>query len=878
MEELAEQSEMPPIYGADWTPRIHLEFTSPLAVREARSELLRFIAEKHDGHLRVVAFVWDEVVDGTNRWDGEEYHAFSEKLVGAICDNLEQRADEELTSGVASSEVLPRRSGAEHLTRRTARLAVDLRLTLRRIAHAQAVTSEQRLEWQRMMTRTRLVDEHLKDLSTNGIPTPDGDTFGGKGFRSTWQEAVVACASALKRAVDQPVGHRHEADVVAPMIRDMGLALAMGQTPTEIFAAQMGKAGSLMHGGHEGSGGRDLHIGNWSLGILPPTAPLPIASATTTGIALASQRLDIGRFQLAPVGEGCSSSGEFWEALNFAGARGLPICYIIQNNQIALDTFPKHQNNAELWADKGSAVGLPSWGIDGSDPAAYYSSIATAREFAMEGGGPTLLHVETMRGCGHAHHHDDLYLGAPSGNPPGYVSKNLLNYWAEKDPLPNHRELLRKLGIEEDAIAAMEAEELTFVDAGRAEMEAMAWPTGDSVRKGITSIHDAGTHAEQLARMRGVGSAEDEGAAAGQVAAVDLLAPGELAIEFSEESGASTYSRAIQQGMVAIAELYGSSALFMGEDMEISGAFGMNIPLKVAGHSDLLLDMPLSEAIIIHSATGAALGGLRPIAEIQFGGFAALAMNPLINNAAQLRWRWGAEVPLVVRIPLGAKTRSGPFHANMIESWFINDPGLIICFPSTPQDAYDLLVEASSLNDPVIFLEHLGMYGLRGGKTGWGDNINQELDKESVLAHLDGGEGTYKIGRAQIMRGGRDATVITWGAMVHVALKAAAVMAAEGKEVEVVDLRTILPFDAATCVESVKRTGRYLVLQEAQYTGALGHTVSSRIQEETFYSLESAPVVIGALDTPVPFSPTLEDYTIPTAELVVEHLRQLCDS
>jgi len=326
---LAEQSEMPPIYGADWTPRIHLEFTFPLAAREARSEILRFIAEKHDGHLRVVAFVWDEVVGGTNGWDGEEYHAFSEKLVGAICDNLEQRADEELTSGVASSEVLPRRSGAAHLTRRTTRFAVDLRLALRRIAHAQSITDEQRLEWQRMMTRTRLVDEHLKDLSTNGVPTPDGGTFGGKGFRSTWQEAVVACASALKRAVDQPVGHRHEADVVAPMIRDMGLALAMGQTPTEIFAAQMGKAGSLMHGGHEGAGGRDLHIGNWSLGILPPTAPLPIASATTTGIALASQRLDIGRFQLAPVGEGCSSSGEFWEALNFAGARGLPICYVI---------------------------------------------------------------------------------------------------------------------------------------------------------------------------------------------------------------------------------------------------------------------------------------------------------------------------------------------------------------------------------------------------------------------------------------------------------------------------------------------------------------------------------------------------------------------
>lgn len=870
VEQMAEQSEMPPIFGAKWKPRIHLEFTSPLLVPEVRSELLRFIAEKHDGHLRVVAFVWDEATAGIEKWDGEEYHAFSEELVAAICENLERRTEEELTSEVAASEVIPRRSGIEHLGRRTARLAVDLRLALRRIAHEKSVTMEQRLEWQRMMTRTRLLDEHLKDLSTNGVPTPDGGTFGGKGFRSTWQESVVACASALKRAIDQPVGHRHEGDVVSPMIRDVGLALAMGQSPTEIFAAQMGKAGSLMSGGHAGAGGRDLHIGNWSLGILPPTAPLPIASATTTGIALASQRLGIERFQLAPVGEGCSSSGEFWEALNFAGARGLPICYVIQNNQIALDTFPAHQNNAELWGDKGAAVGLPSWAIDGSNPAAYYASIATAREFALQGGGPTLLHVETMRGCGHAHHHDDLYLGAPSGNPPGYVGQNLMTYWAEKDPVPNHRELLKQIGVEEAALAAMEAEEKTFVDAGRAEMEAMDWPTGESVTVGITSIHDAGSHADQLDRVRGAPQTSPESS--------ELSIPiGELAVEFSAERSASTFSRAIQQAMVAIAERYGRSALFMGEDMEIAGAFGMNIPLKVAGHSDLLLDMPLSESIIINSATGAALGGLRPIAEIQFGGFAALAMNPLINNAAQLRWRWGAEVPLVVRIPLGAKTRSGPFHANMIESWFSNDPGLIICFPSTPQDAYDLLIEAASLNDPVIFLEHLGMYGLRGGKTGWGDNISQELDKESVLTHLQDGEGTFKIGKAQIMRSGRDATIVTWGAMVHVALKAAAVMAAKGIEVEVVDLRTILPFDAATCVESVKRTGRYLILQEAQFTGGLGHTISSRIQEEAFYSLEAAPVVIGALDTPVPFSPTLEDHTVPTAGLVVEHLLQLCD-
>tara|TARA_Y100001936_G_C16028783_1_gene644204 strand:- start:752 stop:1609 length:858 start_codon:yes stop_codon:yes gene_type:complete len=284
--------------------------------------------------------------------------------------------------------------------------------------------------------------------------------------------------------------------------------------------------------------------------------------------------------------------------------------------------------------------------------------------------------------------------------------------------------------------------------------------------------------------------------------------------------------------------------------------------------------MPLSESIIINSATGAALGGMKPMAEIQFGGFAALAMNPLINNAAQLRWRWGADVPMTVRIPLGAKTRSGPFHANMIESWFVNDPGLVIAFPSNPQDAYDLLIEGHALPDPVVFLEHIGLYGLRGGMTGWGDSINQIVDTDSVHRRLEAGETS--IGKAKVVRGGKDITIVTWGAMVHIALDAAERASEKGIEVEVIDLRTLQPFDVETCVDSTLRTGRLVILQEAQWTGGLGHTISSRILEQAFWSLESPPTVIGALDTPVPFSPTLEDHTIPTSDLVLRHVIRSC--
>jgi len=856
------QSNMPILWGKSWFPSSPLVFSQSLKSTDVRHELLRFLAERHDGHLELISSLWDSQ-EIPSKFTGNSFHDFSKSFVNMIDISLKERLFSPRLSNLSKAEIIPRRSGDLFLNRRASRLLIDISLCLRRIAYVQSVTTEQRLDWQRWMIRTRILDEHLKDLYTNGIPTPDGNSFTGKGFRSTWQEAVVACASALTDINSLDLNDGDEPDIIAPMIRDTGLALAMGQTPSEIFAAQMGKSESYMDGGIPGSGGRDLHIGNWEKGILPPTAPLPIASATTTGIALASARLKKQRFHLAPVGEGCSSSGEFWEAMNFAGARGLPISYMIQNNQIALDTFTRGQSGAETYGDKGHAMGIPSWSIDGSDPSAFYASTAVAKEFSMNGGGATLIHVETMRGCGHAHHHDDLYLGAASGNPPGYVSRELLTYWSSKDPLSTHNDKLIELGVSSKILSKIQEEEQNYVDSSRAIMEEMPWPEGNSVTQGITSLHDATTHSQQIERISSSNIISDQ-----------PLKPGEYALEFSNAPNSWTFSRAIQNSMVALAEEYGDNIVFMGEDMEIAGAFGMNLSLKAKGHSDKLLDMPLSESIIINSATGAALGGMRPVAEIQFGGFAALAMNALVNNAAQLRWRWGAKVPLTVRIPLGGKTRSGPFHANIIESWFINDPGLIVVFPSTPQDAYDMLIESHSLPDPVVFLEHLGLYGLRGGSTGWGDNINQLVDTNSVHKRIS--EGNNSIGKARVIRGGEHITIITWGAMVHVALDAAKKVAKKGLEVEIVDLRTLLPFDAETCIKSVNRTSRMIILQESQWMGGLAHTISSRIMEEAFWNLETPPVVIGALDTPVPFSPPLEDYTIPSADLVVRHIERLC--
>ncbi len=860
------QGDLPVIHGAGWKPDEALTFTQPLLADAARTEILRFVAQRHDGHLFLVANVWDVLIENESKqFEGPSWYTFSQRFIDSVQRGLVAQVDAKMKDDV-EVEVIPRRSLTEFLDRRAQHFLLDLRLVFRRLAHYMSVTIEQRIEWQTMMTRTRILDTELKSIYTDGIETPDGSSFGGKGFRSTWQEGVVAVATALNRQPDAPrharPGKGYDGDLVAPMIRDIGLGLAMGDTSLDVMAANLGKVGSNQNGGWDDAGGRDLHVGAWHVGVLPPTAPLPIASVTMTGLAFAAWRQNLNRFQVACIGEGASSSGEFWEAMNLAGARGLPITYILQNNQIALDTSPTKQSGVEVWADKADAMGFPAWTIDGSDPAAWYASTACAREFALNGGGPTLIHVETMRGCGHAHHHDDLYLGNESGTPPGYVDRELLAYWEAKDPLPTHRALLLDLGLDESILIEMEEKEQKDIQIAREEIEEMPWPEPETVVKGVTLLNDAETHEQRFNRLSQptqIGQSESP------------LGLGVTTLDYVEKGG-WTYARAIQQAMSDIATRHGDDCMFIGEDMEVAGAFGMNMALKNAGHTEKLLDMPLCEAAIVHTGVGAALSGMRPMVEIQFGGFAALGFNALVNNAAMLRWRWGADCPMTIRIPLGGHTRSGPFHANMIESWFANDPGLVVVAAGTPQDAYDLLMEGAELNDPVLFLEHIGLYGLRGGLTGWGQNINQNVDTETVKNAIESGE-RYKIGKAAVVRGGRDVTLVTWGSMLHVALQAAEELSSEDIEVEIIDLRTLLPFDAQTCIDSVQRTGRLVVLQEGQWCGGLGHSIQSRILESCFYSLEAAPLVIGAVDTPVPFSPPLENFTIPTTEHVRKVLR-----
>ena len=317
------QGSLPTIRGANWQGNEPLEFNNPLPIDAARDELMRFIIERHDGFIDLVSTVWEHVVRDETSFDGESWHLFSDRLIDALSRTLPLRIKPSKLE--ENSEIIPRRDSELYLDRRASRFLIDISLCLRRLAHYMAVTMGNRLEWQRMMFRTRALDEHLKDVFVNGMETPDGEKFGGKGFRSTWQEGCVAAATALERRPENEQGSEYDGDYVAPMIRDIGLCLAMGDTSRDLMSAQMGKLESGMNGGIAGAGGRDLHVGCFHRGVLPPTAPLPIASVTLTGMALSAWKKGENRFHLACIGEGSSSSGEWWEAINLAATRGLPI-------------------------------------------------------------------------------------------------------------------------------------------------------------------------------------------------------------------------------------------------------------------------------------------------------------------------------------------------------------------------------------------------------------------------------------------------------------------------------------------------------------------------------------------------------------------------
>jgi pyruvate dehydrogenase E1 component beta subunit/2-oxoisovalerate dehydrogenase E1 component beta subunit len=315
-----------------------------------------------------------------------------------------------------------------------------------------------------------------------------------------------------------------------------------------------------------------------------------------------------------------------------------------------------------------------------------------------------------------------------------------------------------------------------------------------------------------------------------------------------------TYLEAIREAQArALAE--DPRVYIYGQDV---GAFGgafkatKNLAAEYPGR---VLDAPISEDAIVGSAIGAAIEGMRPIIEMQFADFSTVAFNQIVNNAATLYWRTGTKCPIVVRLPSGGTPGGGPFHSQSLEGIYATYPGLIVMTPATVEDAYSMLLEAVEIDDPVIFCEHKYLY--------------YHLKADALPTEA------MPTGKARIARAGRDATVVTYSAMVHESLAMAEELALEGIEVEVLDLRSIKPLDTDTVLASVARTGRMLAVGEAWPWGGVTAEIVARVACDGYNLLDAAPMRLNAKDTPVPFHPNLWGTHRPTARTIARAVREL---
>ena len=317
-----------------------------------------------------------------------------------------------------------------------------------------------------------------------------------------------------------------------------------------------------------------------------------------------------------------------------------------------------------------------------------------------------------------------------------------------------------------------------------------------------------------------------------------------------------TYLDAIRQG---IWEEMGRdpSVFLLGEDIgDYGGAFKVTAGMLEKFGAERVIDTPISESAIVGAAVGAALMGMRPVAEMQFMDFISCGFDQIVNMAAKIHYRWGAKVPLVIRGPSGAGVHGGPFHSQSNEMWFVHTPGLKVVVPATAYDAKGLIKAAIRDDNPVLYFEHKFLYR----------RIKDEVPE---------GDYTVPIGQARVAREGTDIAVITYGAMVWTALEAAQELEKEGVSLEVVDLRTLLPYDEDAVLTSVRKCNKVILLHEDTRIGGMAGELAAVIADKAFEDLDGPVVRLTAPDTPVPFSPPLEEYFLPNKQKLIEAARKL---
>ena len=609
-------------------------------------------------------------------------------------------------------------------------------------------------------------------------------------------------------------------DYITSTHRGHGHALAKGMDPAALMAELYGRA----DGACRGRGG-SMHVADFSLGMLGANGVVGGGFGIAAGAALSARYRGADQVAACFFGDGGINKGTFHEALNFAAVHRLGVVYVCENNQYAQFTSRRRTTAVEDLAVRAGGYGMAGETVDGNDVAAVADAAARAVERARTGGGPTLLNMETYRLGGH-------YVGDAEV----YRDSSEVDEHRRGDPILRWEAVLAVRGWldDDERVAVWEQAEAEVRDAEQAA-EAADPPAPGTALEDVFTPQTPRIHVGDSSRA----DSDPTAPAAGGV-----------------ETRRMTFGQATVDAM-ARAMREDDGVFTLGEDISWGGNFGQFRGLVDEFGPQRVIDMPISEAIIVAVAVGAATAGLRPVASMSFVEFTLGAMDEIVNQAAKFRYMFGGQVsvPMVLRASDGVLRSSAAQHSSSLEGLFTHLPGLKVVAPSNPADAKGLLRTAIDDPDPVIYLEHKKITAQRGP--------------------VPTGDHRVPLGSAAVARPGADVTVVAYSAMALNALAAAEELAADGIDAEVIDLRSLVPLDFDTVLESVARTRRAVVAHEAWRFGGFGAELAAQLHAELFGELQAPVARVGAASAPIPFSPPLESAVVPGTEAVTTAVRSV---
>ncbi len=652
----------------------------------------------------------------------------------------------------------------------------------------------------RELLRPRLIEEKMLILLRQGKVS--------KWFSGIGQEAI-SVGSTLALNPDE---------YILPLHRNLGVFTGRGVPLGRLFAQWQGKATGYTQGRD-----RSFHFGTNEHHIVGMISHLGPQLAVADGIALADLLDKAPRVTLAYSGDGGASEGDFHEALNVAAVWQLPVIFLIENNGYGLSTPSNEQFRFKSFTDKGPAYGMEAVQVDGNNVLEVFHTINQLAQDLRQNPRPVLVEALTFRMRGHEE---------ASGTK--YVPAELLQEWAQKDPVENYEKWLLAEGLlSETARVQMRESVKQEIEKGWQETEAAPAPVANASHELADMYAPVAMSSEQSAMSS---------ASVAQAPSTEHQAP---TLRFID-----AISQGLRQSMERFPEL-----VLMGQDIaEYGGVFKITEGFVAEFGKGRVRNTPLCESAVVGAGLGLSIRGKKSMVEMQFADFVTCGFNQIVNNLAKSYYRWGQNADVVVRMPTGAGTAAGPFHSQSNEAWFTHVPGLKVVYPSNPHDAKGLLCAALEDPNPVMYFEHKLLY--------------RSLSGPVPTAYY-----TTPIGQAALAQEGNELSIITYGLGVHWALAACQEL---GVEADILDLRTLLPWDTAAVGRTVHKTGRVLILHEDTLTGGLGGEIAAWIAENCFSSLDAPVRRVASLDTAVPFAPMLEADFLPQQRLR-EQLRALRD-